>query len=111
MVDRVPLRRGRRGRMGNEETGDNFKPLLPICKTSTPGPRGGPPPPAVDNIVMPAKDGFFATMFCFLQKLFNLGGHRSSLDTRFFITSAETPNGLQIVGATLDKTASGSFSK
>jgi hypothetical protein len=49
---------------------------------------------------------------CFASfKNYNLGGHRSSLDTRFFITSAETPNGLQIVGATLDKTASGSFSK
>jgi len=24
--------------MENEETGDGFKPLLPMCKTSTPGP-------------------------------------------------------------------------
>jgi len=36
---------GARGRMGNEdivdrrqEAGDNFKPLLPMCKTSTPDP-------------------------------------------------------------------------
>jgi len=35
---------GGRGRMGNEDTGDrrqeagdNFTPLLPMCKTSTPG--------------------------------------------------------------------------
>ena len=40
----APLRRGLRGRKGNEdiedrrqEAGDNFKPLLPMCKTSTPG--------------------------------------------------------------------------
>jgi len=88
--------------MGNEEagnrrqeTGDSFKPLLPICKTSTPDPlkRVTPARRVCRNyfFVIPCKRS--ATRIQYFQHVLDTGLRRYDEGDGFFTITTQSPAG------------------